>query len=143
MFVRESIKLLGSIAEELLKNNDEFDGEDIILQRFNTLLERKITFKIQVKEYNLRQNVEYYTISKLSEDESIIRVTISLTGDNAKPLSTVDKFNDVTFSSSQLSNYSNGLLKGLKRNLEHFMLEGEDMCAQSSSKLKIKQEKQD
>ncbi|KAD4981809.1 hypothetical protein E3N88_18480 [Mikania micrantha] len=174
MFDRDSIKLLGSTADELLKNNDEFDGEDIIPKRFNTLLERKIAFKIQVKEYNLRQNVEYYTISKLSEDESIISVLyqnfdfeqhteegsinfdtldlpdekehsikdfISSTGDNATPISSIDKFNNVTSSSSQLSNSSNDLLKGLKRNLDHFMLYGEDMCAQSSSKYKVKQEK--
>ncbi|XP_076927594.1 uncharacterized protein LOC143591200 [Bidens hawaiensis] len=66
---RNAYKILNVTAEKLVEeNNGGFDVPSI----FNTLLQKKYAFKIDVKEYNIVKNAMNFNIAKFSEDPVIL-----------------------------------------------------------------------
>ncbi|XP_076918468.1 uncharacterized protein LOC143578900 [Bidens hawaiensis] len=69
---RNAYKILNVTAEKLVEeNNGGFDVPSI----FNTLLQKKYTFKIDVKEYNIVKNAMNFNITKFSEDPIIPEIS--------------------------------------------------------------------
>ncbi|XP_076929621.1 replication protein A 70 kDa DNA-binding subunit C-like [Bidens hawaiensis] len=71
MFEREANKLIGRIAKDVLDEQEQVNFLSF-LNPFNVLLERKFAFRIEIKNYNLDNNAEYFSITKLTEDLNII-----------------------------------------------------------------------
>ncbi|KAK1406272.1 hypothetical protein QVD17_41564 [Tagetes erecta] len=73
MFDREARYILKTTASELLLNNDQYIGDDIIPKCFDSFMDQKFAFKIKIKDFNIEnKKAEFYTISKLSDDPSVI-----------------------------------------------------------------------
>ncbi|XP_076935569.1 replication protein A 70 kDa DNA-binding subunit B-like [Bidens hawaiensis] len=72
MFEREANKLIGRIAKDVLDEQEQSAEFLTLPAAFNVLLERKFAFRIEIKNYNLDNNAEYFSITKLTEDLNII-----------------------------------------------------------------------
>ncbi|XP_076897749.1 replication protein A 70 kDa DNA-binding subunit C-like [Bidens hawaiensis] len=72
MFEREANKLIGQIAKDVLDEQKQSAEFLTLPAAFNVLLERKFAFRIEIKKYNLDNNAEYFSITKLTEDPNII-----------------------------------------------------------------------
>ncbi|KAI3820676.1 hypothetical protein L1987_08224 [Smallanthus sonchifolius] len=72
LFDQVATKFLQFFANELLNNNEELSKDGVIPDEFNSLIKKKWMFKIYVGEFNLANNKDGYTISKVTDDPSII-----------------------------------------------------------------------
>ncbi|XP_076913238.1 replication protein A 70 kDa DNA-binding subunit C-like [Bidens hawaiensis] len=135
MFEREANKLIGRIAKDVLDEQEQSAEFLTLPAAFNVLLERKFAFRIEIKNYNLDNNAEYFSITKLTEDLNIIsklennfynnQDSISCTADNGTPISN--------------SNESMGTAAcvDLKRNLEDVYDVDESSALSSTKQQKI------
>ncbi|KAI3824864.1 hypothetical protein L1987_06336 [Smallanthus sonchifolius] len=72
LFDQVVAKFLQISANELLNNNEELSKDGVIIDEFNSLINKKWAFKFYVGEFNLANNKDGYTISKVTDDPSII-----------------------------------------------------------------------
>ncbi|XP_076941419.1 uncharacterized protein LOC143610969, partial [Bidens hawaiensis] len=73
LFVRDVRMLINKTSAELIdsqKQNEVENGR--FLSEFDCLLEKKFAFKVDVAEFNFRNNVEDYSINKLTDDTNIL-----------------------------------------------------------------------
>ncbi|XP_076935884.1 uncharacterized protein LOC143602766 [Bidens hawaiensis] len=111
LFDRDAKLIINQRASELLATKDEDDvGHSGFPTKLNCLLEKKFAFKVEIADFNFRNNVEVYGISKLTDDQEIISsiekrlmsefIVIS---DNKTPVSyrlVDDEVNEIKMSSS-------------------------------------------
>ncbi|XP_076907367.1 replication protein A 70 kDa DNA-binding subunit A-like [Bidens hawaiensis] len=73
LFDRDAKLIINKTASELLATKDEDDvGHSGFPTDLNCLLEKKFAFKVEIADFNFRNNVEVYGISKLTDDQEII-----------------------------------------------------------------------
>ncbi|KAL8258967.1 hypothetical protein R6Q59_026920 [Mikania micrantha] len=72
LFDREALKLLHISAQDLLEMTLQDSTNDMIPQHFNGFMDKKYAFRIEVTKYNLENNIDFYSISKVTDDASII-----------------------------------------------------------------------
>ncbi|KAL8248659.1 hypothetical protein R6Q59_005527 [Mikania micrantha] len=72
LFDREALKLLHISAQYLLEMTLQDSTNDMIPQHFNGFMDKKYAFRIEVTKYNLENNIDFYSISKVTDDASII-----------------------------------------------------------------------
>ncbi|XP_076905526.1 uncharacterized protein LOC143561289 [Bidens hawaiensis] len=73
LFDRDAKLIINKITSELLATKDEDDvGHSGFPIELNCLLEKKFAFKVEIADFNFRNNVEVYGISKLTDDQQII-----------------------------------------------------------------------
>ncbi|KAI3794663.1 hypothetical protein L1987_37296 [Smallanthus sonchifolius] len=72
LFDQVATKFLQVSANELLNNNEELSKDGVIPDEFKSLINKRWAFKIYVGEFNLANNKDGYTISKVTDDPSII-----------------------------------------------------------------------
>ncbi|KAL8215837.1 hypothetical protein R6Q57_022674 [Mikania cordata] len=100
LFDRDVTKLIQKTAREVIDNLNEEDDFGKYPVEINHLVEKKFAFKIEVSEFNLKNNYQVYGILKLTDDSTvmneldkrfnIIRVK-TFTVDNTTPLSKVKR----------------------------------------------------
>ncbi|XP_076894770.1 uncharacterized protein LOC143547164 [Bidens hawaiensis] len=73
LFDKDAFKLLKQTAKCLLDKKENEAPFQLYPEELNDLLERKFAFKIEVSDYNLDKNKPYYTISKLTNDTTILQ----------------------------------------------------------------------
>ncbi|KAD7117854.1 hypothetical protein E3N88_05122 [Mikania micrantha] len=100
LFDRDVTKLIQKTAREVLDDLKEEDDFGKYPVEINHLLEKKYAFKIEVSEFNLKNNYQVYGILKLTDDSSVIaeldkRFNIiqvkTFTVDNTTPFSKVKR----------------------------------------------------
>ncbi|XP_076882710.1 replication protein A 70 kDa DNA-binding subunit A-like [Bidens hawaiensis] len=73
LFDRDAKLIINKTTSELLATKDEDDvGHSGFPTELNCLLEKKFAFKVEIADFNFRNNVEVYGISKLTDDQEII-----------------------------------------------------------------------
>ncbi|KAD6119547.1 hypothetical protein E3N88_10818 [Mikania micrantha] len=146
LFDREALKLLHISAQDLLEMTLQDSTNDMIPQHFNGFMDIKYEFRIEVTKYNLENNIDFYSISKVTDAASIIfelekkypfsQDTDSFTGDNDTPISDSERLKgkkvivDEHISSSLFAN------DNLKRNLD-CVYDVDEATALSSTKQRI------
>ncbi|XP_076911902.1 replication protein A 70 kDa DNA-binding subunit B-like [Bidens hawaiensis] len=147
---KEAFKILNVTAESLV---EETKGSFNIPTVFNTLLQRKYAFKIDIKEYNILKNSMNFNIAKLSEDSFIVNclekksntdmVEISeqnpLTSEDCQSEDTVNNNNSITPISNRDTNRQSSPPSDLKRKLGDIYNIDDDAVANSTNKSKEKQ----
>ncbi|XP_076923354.1 uncharacterized protein LOC143585452 [Bidens hawaiensis] len=69
LFDRDAKLIINKTTSELLATKDEVIG---FPSELNCLLEKKFAFKVEIADFNFRNNVEVYGISKLTDDQQIL-----------------------------------------------------------------------
>ncbi|XP_076910196.1 uncharacterized protein LOC143567748 [Bidens hawaiensis] len=114
LFDRDAKLLINKTASEFLAIKDQDDvGDSGFPSELNSLLEMKFSFKVEIADFNFRNNVEVYSISKLIDDQQTISeiekrlmpkfIVISKDGDNKTPISyrlVDEEVNDIKLPSS-------------------------------------------
>ncbi|XP_076917643.1 uncharacterized protein LOC143577798 [Bidens hawaiensis] len=73
LFDRDAKLLINKTTSELLAIKDQDDVVDIgFPSELNSLLEKKFAFKVEIADFNFRNYVEVYGISKLIDDQQFI-----------------------------------------------------------------------
>ncbi|XP_076919020.1 uncharacterized protein LOC143579663 [Bidens hawaiensis] len=73
IFDRDVKLIINKTTSELLATKDEDDvGHSGFPTELNCLLEKKFAFKVEIADFNFRNDVEVYGISKLTDDQEII-----------------------------------------------------------------------
>ncbi|KAD3337479.1 hypothetical protein E3N88_32999 [Mikania micrantha] len=100
LFDRDVTKLIQKTAREVLDDLNEEDDFGKYPSEITHLLEKKFAFKIEVSEFNLKNNYQVYGILKLTDDSTVIseldkRFNIiqvkTFTVDNTTPFSKVKR----------------------------------------------------
>ncbi|KAJ0753793.1 putative replication protein A, OB [Helianthus annuus] len=73
LFEREVVKLLNVNANQLLDNNMELASEGNFLSELRALINRRFAFKIAICSFNINKKLDGYSVSKLTENPSIIK----------------------------------------------------------------------
>ncbi|MFS7965836.1 hypothetical protein Hanom_Chr09g00766831 [Helianthus anomalus] len=74
LFEHEVIKLLKVSAIQLLDKNIELANEGSFPDEIKALLNRKFAFKIATSSFNIKNKSDGYSVSKLTENSSVISV---------------------------------------------------------------------
>ncbi|XP_076884617.1 uncharacterized protein LOC143533858 [Bidens hawaiensis] len=72
MFERDANKLIGRTAKDVLDEQEQSAEFLTLPAAFKVFLERKFAFRIEIKDYNIENSAEYFSITKLTEDPKII-----------------------------------------------------------------------
>ncbi|KAL8193416.1 hypothetical protein R6Q57_026551 [Mikania cordata] len=72
LFDRDVTKLIQKTAREVLDDLNEEDDFGKYPAEINHLLEKKFAYKIEVSDFNLKNNYQVYGILKLTDDSSVI-----------------------------------------------------------------------
>ncbi|XP_022026997.1 replication protein A 70 kDa DNA-binding subunit B-like [Helianthus annuus] len=73
LFEREVVKLLNVNANQLLDNNMELASEGNFPSELRALINRRFAFKIAIASFNINKKLDGYSVSKLTENPSIIK----------------------------------------------------------------------
>ncbi|KAI3755107.1 hypothetical protein L1987_54901 [Smallanthus sonchifolius] len=133
LFDQVATKFLQVSANELLNNNEELSKDGVIPDEFNSLINKKWAFKIYVEEFNLANNKDGYTISKVTDDPSIISELEKKILSLAQAVSNILKSKKDSPVEDQITPSSMFVGSELKRNLQCIYDVDED-SSQSSTK---------
>ncbi|KAJ0947956.1 putative replication protein A, OB [Helianthus annuus] len=73
LFEREVVKLLNVNANQLLDNNMELASEGNFPSELKALINKRFAFKIAIGSFNIQKKSDGYSVSKLTENPSIIK----------------------------------------------------------------------
>ncbi|PWA44011.1 nucleic acid-binding, OB-fold protein [Artemisia annua] len=73
LFGQDVCKLIGKSQAYLMQKIDKDLPVETYPEVLDTLVGKKCVFKIQVSNYNLKNNYHVFMVNKLTEDESIIK----------------------------------------------------------------------
>ncbi|XP_076939277.1 uncharacterized protein LOC143607878 [Bidens hawaiensis] len=140
LFERDAKMLTNKTAKELIDSQKEVDNGGFPAD-LDCLLEKIFAFKVDVADFNFRNNVEDYGINKLTDDTNIITelqkrhnaLLLSDIGDNQTPSSNVDA-QDLATDTKGMSTSSDDKLK--RKLVEVFEVDDDD--SMSATKLMSK-----
>ncbi|MFS7934198.1 putative nucleic acid-binding, replication factor A [Helianthus anomalus] len=157
MFEREAYKVIKKACYDLVESI--LDGKaELFPLELNALKDKKFAFMISVRQYNLKNKNDLYSITKMTEDPEILaalekkfdvgqvtetisvenevtssvgkKISISCVGDNVTPISSAGKGHTLEMDEDNEVSPSNSL----KRNLGYVY--DDDSACQSSSKIR-------
>ncbi|XP_056691757.1 uncharacterized protein [Spinacia oleracea] len=73
LFDREVVHILGKSALSIREYQAQEGNSDSFPKYLDELLERTYLFKIRITDYNLKQNCPIFTVTKISDDENLIK----------------------------------------------------------------------
>ncbi|XP_056691758.1 uncharacterized protein [Spinacia oleracea] len=73
LFDRDVVHILGKSALSIREYQAQKGNSDSFPKDLDELLERKYLFKIRITDYNLKQNCPIFTVTKISDNENLIK----------------------------------------------------------------------